>query len=607
MDAKPVQQAASSEEQRNVFFYGEPQRLKCLNFLLHLAPYSNETLLILGAIGSGKSVIVKQFVQKGSDTWRVCMIAGETLASLGDFLRVIESRYSIRSLEDNTRTEQIEVLVEEFQALQKRNQRVILIIDDADKASVDVITFLDQLQEGFRRVGDGISLVLSGEASFGSTPEIESLRNHGMHVFDLAPLDFEETQNYVRTFLRKSGMPTETLSSGEIKRIFKESAGNFALTFVQTRNAVGKGRHRLLEREQSGDETATENDEYVPSAVPRSRYFVPLTVLLVFALVAVVQFGDFPYKDRLTAMISPANDDVAMIETSPPPIEPLPDASVEQPPEISSIDDQAALAMDDFAHDSGNEDGGEEVVAAHALEDEFAPPAQPGPPEILTDIFDQIVRDGAGPAPEIASGPEVQSAENHPAASAPADEPKTLSAASEQPKEAISLKEPTSLEPEPVPAAEVDDKPSTPAAGALQRPAALGSEMSEEPATTLPGPAEKAPQDISEIESPSPSVAGPRDEVWLLAQPEAKYTLQIMALGSDKPYEKLLAKVPAPEAFAVYRLVRGNKTLYALVFGVYDSAAEANAAGAQLPTGLGKVSPLPKRLRDIHRDIRAAQ
>lgn len=564
MEAKsePETNNIPDDDSRKVFFYGEPQRMQCLNFLMHLAPYSNDTLVITGGVGSGKSVLLKQFMHKGGEAWRTCFMAGEGLASVKELLRAIEARFSIRSLEDAPRTEQIEVLVDEFQAVQKRNQRVVLIIDDAHKASEDVLGFLDQLQEGLRRAGDGVSLVLTGDESFAAHPEVENLRVHGMHVFELLPLSMEETENYLRNFLRKKGMPTDALSSGEMKRIYKEAKGNFALTFSLARNAVGKGRHRLV---LGGAEESDATPSVEPSqavVVPRSRYFVPLSVLLVFAILVANQFGSIPLPDWLSEK------------------EPTVEPSSPSEPTTGGVDEVEPPPAE------------EDTPSFHALEEEYAPVTQPGPPEALTDAFDQL-------ALEEPSAPVVLAEDGIVPIVPPVEEAAVATPPEIVEPEVQSVPAVEALTP-PVPQAPLVVIPApevvAPPPPVAVEPLAITTQA-EPPAVTETSPAP--------AETP-PAPAGPRDEAWLLAQGEKKYTLQIMALNTDKTFKKMLAKVDNPSAFAIYRLMRNDKLLYALVYGVFDSSADAQAAVADLPKSLGKVSPLAKRMRDVQKDIRAA-
>lgn len=590
-----------------VFFYGEPQRLQCLNFLLHLAPFSNDTLLIIGPAGSGKTVILKQFLHKGGEAWRSCFMQGEGLRAVTDLLQALQTRFSIRSLEDAARTEQIEVLVEEFQAVQKRNQRVILIIDDADKAGEDVIAFFDQLQDGFRRAGDGISLVLAGAEAFAQHPEVENLRNHGMHVFELTPLTLDETQNYIRNFLRKNGMPTDALSSGEMKRIHREANGNFAMTYNLARAAIGKGRHRLLGG-IGGEEKASED---VPAAahhdivVPKSRYFIPLSLLLVFALLIAYRFGNLPIPDFIGEVDRAAHAPQPVVEQAP---APAADVAID----AESGEDGAI----------GSEDGGEDVTTLHALEGEPAPVAQPGPPEALTDAFDQLAMgrqvEGEGEAPPAGEARLPPVAEE----AAPSETPTSQKSVPELLAEAARTK---AQVPEVAPLAQTQPSPeSAKSAPAAATPAPEPEPVAAEPAKAEPVPAPPPAAVVTEVDQPKveapppapalaaapapesqPTPAEVRGEDWLLEQPETAYTLQIMALNSDAAFRKMLLKVEDPSRFAIYRLLRNDKTLYALVYGSYDSRAAAEAAETELPKSLGKVSPLPKRMRDVQKDIRA--
>jgi len=97
-----------------------------------------------------------------------------------------------------------------------------------------------------------------------------------------------------------------------------------------------------------------------------------------------------------------------------------------------------------------------------------------------------------------------------------------------------------------------------------------------------------------------------RDGSWLMRQPEDTYTIQLVTLSSAERTRAYLAKQTEAEQFASYRLQRDGRVLYVVVFGVYGSRAEAQAAADRLPGTVGDVRPWVRPMEQVHAAIRTA-
>jgi len=208
-------------------FYEEPQRAQCLNFLLHLAPYSNDLLLVYGEKGSGKTTLIKQFSSKASALWDVCILEIQPELSASAVAERLFSELKINS--EDYGTASALSLSSYFKTLQNRGRRPILVFDDAHLLTKDTLHFLDQLISSTATAEYGVSIIMFGEDSLSESMELTALKRHGLHSFELPSLEVEEVTLYLHHRLKQARIPRNRLSAADIKQITKKSKGNMSL------------------------------------------------------------------------------------------------------------------------------------------------------------------------------------------------------------------------------------------------------------------------------------------------------------------------------------------------------------------------------------------
>ncbi|MCB1684263.1 MAG: SPOR domain-containing protein, partial [Pseudomonadales bacterium] len=67
------------------------------------------------------------------------------------------------------------------------------------------------------------------------------------------------------------------------------------------------------------------------------------------------------------------------------------------------------------------------------------------------------------------------------------------------------------------------------------------------------------------------------------------------------------AEQAEPQRFATYQLARDGRTLHVVVYGVFDSKAEAERAARALTGSAAKVKPWIRTLAQVHTAIRTVQ
>ncbi len=94
-------------------------------------------------------------------------------------------------------------------------------------------------------------------------------------------------------------------------------------------------------------------------------------------------------------------------------------------------------------------------------------------------------------------------------------------------------------------------------------------------------------------------VQTPQD--WIRVQNPAYYTLQLASSTNRKLIEKYYNENQLQGMAGYYVTRRQGEDWYALVYGAYATAGDANAAISSLPKDLRKWSPWVRKLKDIQR------
>jgi DamX protein len=90
----------------------------------------------------------------------------------------------------------------------------------------------------------------------------------------------------------------------------------------------------------------------------------------------------------------------------------------------------------------------------------------------------------------------------------------------------------------------------------------------------------------------------------LLSFPGNAYVLQLMAASAEDKLAAYVAEQPNKDNLHAYKTERGGKVLYILVEGYYADKASAQAAVLNLPPQQQKGGPWPKKIEQIHQELR---
>ncbi len=105
------------------------------------------------------------------------------------------------------------------------------------------------------------------------------------------------------------------------------------------------------------------------------------------------------------------------------------------------------------------------------------------------------------------------------------------------------------------------------------------------------------------VPEPEPEL-GRRDGAWLMSQPTSLYSIQLVTVSSGERALAYIDNQRNPSDFGSYRLQRDGRILYVVVYGLFDTRAQAEAASKSLPVEVGNVQPWVRPIGQIHGAIR---
>ncbi|NOY74148.1 MAG: AAA family ATPase [Gammaproteobacteria bacterium] len=597
---------ANSDEAQPLFFYDEPQRAQCLNFLLHLAPYSNDLLLVCGEKGSGKTTLIKQFLRKASAAWEVCIVELQPNLSAHTV-----SEYILAILKASTEIEYDNVVAHNLSSclgtLQSRGRRPILIFDDAHLLTEETLQLLDHLISSSQVADNGISIILFSENNLPDIPGFAALNRHGSHSFDLPPLQAEEVTLYLRYRLKQAGLSNDRLSVENIKEITKKSNGNLGLIELYSDMYLNGNTTESAVVQPSMLPAIYETKTRLKtsfSIVTSLKWAggVSIVLLLVFALAFQEEINNSVTtpgnKNPLATtaekgeMISPVKPSLDQ-DTAEVTFESLPS----QPHQVT-ID---PLVVETTVIDHVEE----EQRLSPILNETSAPPLSPKnkPQTKLAEPLITSTND-INDRPKAELSPHTQ-----------IDLPESITANNEidslikSSTEMVVPPEILKAVPSVIVKQDTSENENIPEA---ELPLQIKSDGAK--SVAVDEKADKIIEPMAEIVT-TPKVETVKvaavkhdvaqDNTWLMTRNAKHYTLQLMAMRKEDSVLSQLKKIDDKSRYAIFTTQRKGRSLHILLYGDFTSAKEAALAQQELPAPLRKNKPWIRTFSGMQTELQA--
>ena len=181
---------------------------------------------LVGETGTGKTTLVSSILARNFAQLRAAYVINPKL-SFEDILRIILGQFGIPCMEPN-KLDRIEALVG-FLGARMPNERLAIIVDEAQDLSDDVLEELRLLSNYGQRIGKYLQLVLVGQPELALRLKSPSLRQFNQRVAArsvLSRLSFAEAHEYVEYRLRsRVGRTRDIFESDALDYLLRHSAG----------------------------------------------------------------------------------------------------------------------------------------------------------------------------------------------------------------------------------------------------------------------------------------------------------------------------------------------------------------------------------------------
>ena len=220
------QQPFSPVIDSNKLFH-DPQIEMTSNICIEYLQHPNLSILLLGEAGSGKTSLLRQILLRSFQDASYCVLRASENQSYSAICQKLLARWG----NPETSTTSEAALIEAID--NRENHSVAVLIDDADKLSVDTLVALMRLKSRLQHEHQvSFGLLLAGQSFLRNTlTECEKIDADASSTYqiNLRPLSQEQSELYIQQRLAELVEPgSELLSTKDIAAIAKASAGNFS-------------------------------------------------------------------------------------------------------------------------------------------------------------------------------------------------------------------------------------------------------------------------------------------------------------------------------------------------------------------------------------------
>jgi len=190
------------------FLYESKGHRAALDLFNELVTTEENVGVITGEIGAGKTTVCHAFLATLSDSFLVAKIHQTQLTSI-EFLQMLLLEFG-ENLFLTTKIELIEKLTEFLVTQKEKDQKILLVVDEAQNLEVDVLLLINELVQ--LRSSDGFSLInviLIGQPEFNNaldTRELADFRKKIKLIYHLAALNKYEIREYIAHRLKVAGL-----------------------------------------------------------------------------------------------------------------------------------------------------------------------------------------------------------------------------------------------------------------------------------------------------------------------------------------------------------------------------------------------------------------
>jgi general secretion pathway protein A len=208
------------------FLYSSENFKDCLFYLLHGLQREYGLLVMTGAIGTGKTFLLHTLIKRLDEKTHAAFIVNSALNSF-EILQYASKEFKLEIM-GQSKAELLLNLREFLLTHAMTNEKVVLIIDEAQNLSVEVLEELRLLTNFENADKKLIQIILSGQVQLEEKlklPELNQLSQRVGFSCRLIPLNYEQTKDYIENRLAIAGVTEPLFTAKAIKEIYSHSKG----------------------------------------------------------------------------------------------------------------------------------------------------------------------------------------------------------------------------------------------------------------------------------------------------------------------------------------------------------------------------------------------
>ncbi len=195
------------------------ERAQKLDLVMHLIANSNQSLVVCGPKGIGKTTLIKILLERKNDAWQYCALQGVLDLSFENILG--QAAVAVKKA-DKTDAHALDP-ARLLEQLESQRNKLVLIIDDAGQLAPGLITALID----YAAANTALRLV------FALTPDEVYIKIRSDRVLDdcyfveIPPLSEKQCGEFLQQLSAKSWirLPVNTISESIIESVYRETQG----------------------------------------------------------------------------------------------------------------------------------------------------------------------------------------------------------------------------------------------------------------------------------------------------------------------------------------------------------------------------------------------